>query len=255
VILPVHFPLVIYKKLLRIPTTFEDLKAAFPAISKGLQRLLEYDGYDMEDVMSTNFSIQQPTFGGSITVNLKPNGDNIPVNQSNREEFVKLYATYLLTGSIRQQFDAFRKGFARLCNSPALPRLFSPEDLELLICGNPKLDFTQLESNTRYHGFNIPSGRKRPTEAVVENFWSLVHQMDIEQKKKLLFFVTGSDRAPIKGLQELKFVIQSGGTNEETLPTSHTCFNTLILPNYRNAEDLKNKLLIAINNSQGFGLR
>lgn len=38
------------------------------------------------------------------------------------------------------------------------------------------------------------------------------------------------------------------------LPISHTCFNQLCLPRYPDEETLKEKLIIAISNAEGFGL-
>lgn len=39
------------------------------------------------------------------------------------------------------------------------------------------------------------------------------------------------------------------------LPMSHTCFNQLVLPSYRSRKILKQKLLIALQNAEGFGLQ
>ncbi len=78
--------------------------------------------------------------------------------------------------------------------------------------------------------------------------------MNVDQKKKFLFFTTGSDRAPVGGLGNMRFCILKNGEDGEQLPTAHTCFNHLILPPYKSRERLKEKLLIAINNSEGFGL-
>lgn len=38
------------------------------------------------------------------------------------------------------------------------------------------------------------------------------------------------------------------------LPMSHTCFNQLVLPAYRSKRMMKQKLMIAIQNAEGFGL-
>lgn len=35
---------------------------------------------------------------------------------------------------------------------------------------------------------------------------------------------------------------------------SHTCFNQLVLPTYKNKKTLRTKLLTAIQNAEGFGL-
>ena len=68
-------------------------------------------------------------------------------------------------------------------------------------------------------------------------------------------FATGSDRAPVEGLQAVKLVISKMGGDSDHLPTSHTCFNHLLLPDYPNREALKKALLLAINHATGFGLR
>lgn len=82
-----------------------------------------------------------------------------------------------------------------------------------------------------------------------------MHELDLEHKKKFLFFTTGSDRAPVGGLGTMMFMIMRQGGNKDQLPTAHTCFNHLILPDYSTREKLKEKLKIAINNAEGFGLR
>ena len=38
------------------------------------------------------------------------------------------------------------------------------------------------------------------------------------------------------------------------LPTAHTCFNVLMLSEYPTKEKLKERLLTAIQNAEGFGL-
>ena len=38
------------------------------------------------------------------------------------------------------------------------------------------------------------------------------------------------------------------------LPVSHTCFNQICLPPYKTKKELKQKITIAMSNSEGFGL-
>jgi ubiquitin-protein ligase E3 A len=40
----------------------------------------------------------------------------------------------------------------------------------------------------------------------------------------------------------------------DRLPTSHTCFNVLLLPDYASKDKLRERLLKAIKYSQGFGM-
>ena len=52
-----------------------------------------------------------------------------------------------------------------------------------------------------------------------------------------------------------RFTIERAFGDAEALPSSHTCFNTLVLPQYADAELLREKLLIAIREgNEGFGL-
>jgi len=113
-----------------------------------------------------------------------------------------------------------------VCGGAAL-RMFIAEELELLICGSPALDFRALEDNT-----STEDGYTRDSP-VITAFWEIVHGMTLEEKKKLLFFCTGSDRSPIRGLGSMTFVISRNGPDSDRLPTAHTCFNHLLLPEYK----------------------
>lgn len=161
-------------------------------------------------------------------VDLIQGGGDILVTNANRQEYVKLYCVHLLERSVHRQFTAFKRGFLKMCGGPALA-LFRPEELELLVCGSQRLDFNELQSATLYHG-----GYHRSHE-VVRWFWEVAEEMPMEQKKRLLFFVTGSDRVPIKGLANLapQFTIARNGPASHRLPTAHTCFNQLMLPHYK----------------------
>lgn len=52
----------------------------------------------------------------------------------------------------------------------------------------------------------------------------------------------------------MKLMIARNGPDSDRLPTSHTCFNVLLLPEYTDKEKLKDRLLKAINYSKGFGM-
>lgn len=56
------------------------------------------------------------------------------------------------------------------------------------------------------------------------------------------------------GLSKLKLVIARHGPDSDRLPTAHTCFNVLLLPDYKNFDKLKERLLLAITHAKGFGM-
>jgi len=247
VILDLHFPLVTYKKLLRKRVYFSDLTEVDPLMHKGLIQMKEFDG-DVEDVFCRHFVVEEEVFGEVRKHPLKPGGEDIALNNHNRDEYADLYAKFLLHDSVARQFNSFYNGFHQICGGNALA-LLKPEELELLVCGNPEIDFKKLEMVSQYYGF-------RKESKTVRYFWEIVHELPYEEKKKLLFFITGSDRVPFEGVGQISLNISRGRTASRSfLPTAHTCFNQLVLPDYQDKALLKEKLLIAINNAEGFGLK
>uniref|UniRef100_A0A8C7KA49 Ubiquitin-protein ligase E3A n=1 Tax=Oncorhynchus kisutch TaxID=8019 RepID=A0A8C7KA49_ONCKI len=247
-ILDVHFPMVVYRKLMGKKGTYLDLTDSHPVLYQSLRELLEYEGDVEEDMMITFQISQTDLFGDPITYDLKENGDKIPVNADNRKEFVSLYSDYILNKSVERQFKAFRRGFQMVTNESPLKCLFRPEEVELLICGSRNLDFQALEETTEYDGGYSKDCR------IIKDFWETVHSFGEEDKRLFLQFTTGTDRAPVGGLGKLKMIIAKNGPDTDRLPTSHTCFNALLLPEYDSKEKLKERLLKAITYAKGFGM-
>ncbi|XP_049820248.1 ubiquitin-protein ligase E3A isoform X2 [Aethina tumida] len=249
VILAVNFPMVVYRKLMGKRGSFEDLQEWNPLLYNSLKSMLDYTESDFEEVFMQTFRINYTdVFGSVMSYDLKENGDTINVTQENKYDFVDLYANYLLNKSVEKQFHAFYKGFQMVVDESPLELLFRPEEIELLICGSKNFDFGELEDSTEYDG-----GYTNETP-IIKDFWSIVHAFSVEDKRKLLQFTTGSDRVPVGGLGRLKLVIAKNGSDTDRLPTSHTCFNVLLLPEYSSKEKLKDRLVKAINYSKGFGM-
>ncbi|XP_076004731.1 ubiquitin-protein ligase E3A isoform X2 [Genypterus blacodes] len=247
-ILDVHFPMVAYRKLTGKKGTYMDLADSHPVLHQSLKELLEYNSNVEEDMVITFQISYTDLFGSPVSYDLKEEGEEIPVTEENRQEFVDLYADYILNKSVERQFKAFKKGFLMVTNESPLKYLFRPEEVELLICGSRKLDFEALEKTTDYDG-----GYSKDSQ-IIKDFWETIHSFGEEQKRLFLQFTTGTDRAPVGGLGKLKMIIAKNGSDTERLPTSHTCFNALLLPEYSSKEKLKERLLKAITYAKGFGM-
>lgn len=247
-ILDVHFPMVVYRKLMGKKGTYLDLSDSHPVLYQSLKGVLDYTGNVEEDMMMTFQISHTDLFGNPVIYDLKEEGDQIPVTKENRQEFVNLYADYILNKSMERQFKAFKKGFLMVTNESPLKYLFRPEEVELLICGSRKLDFEALEKTTEYDG-----GYNKDSQ-IIKDFWEIIHSFGEEQKKLFLQFTTGTDRAPVGGLGKLKMIIAKNGSDTDRLPTSHTCFNALLLPEYSSKEKLRERLLKAITYAKGFGM-
>jgi ubiquitin-protein ligase E3 A len=247
VLLDVNFPQAVYRKLLAQPLGLEDM--VDEEIKRGLQQLLDYEGDDVEEVFCLTFDVNWVDLGQEKRKELKPNGCDVPVTADNKEEYVMLYVKWLLVESIYPQYESFEAGFTRVMENSTLD-LLRPEELELLVVGIPQLDFDALEKNTEYEG-----GYSSDSEVVI-NFWRFVRHASSETQLNLMKFITGSTRAPIGGLGKMNFKIQRAGPDSANLPTSHTCFNTLLLPDYgNNYEKLEDRLGRAILECEGFGLQ
>ncbi|CAH8625144.1 unnamed protein product [Dicrocoelium dendriticum] len=239
IILDVHFPSVLYRKLAGKLGTFEDLKDARPDLMPGLTALLEYDDDDFEEAFDCNFVVSySDPFGNTQHHELIPNGSSIPVTKANRQEFAERYADFLLNESVKKQFRAFRRGFQMVVSESPLNFLFRPDEIELLIRGSREYDFRELERVTSYEDYTADS-------PVIKNFWHVVHNMTSEQQRQLLQFSTGSDRIPVGGMSKMKFIIARQGADPHRLPTAHTCFNILLLPDYPTLDQLKREVALS----------
>jgi E3 ubiquitin-protein ligase HUWE1 len=184
---------------------------------------------------------------------LKPGGRNIRVTEETKHEYVDLVAGHILTNAIRPQINAFLEGFNELIPRE-LVSIFNDKELELLISGLPEIDFDDLKANTEYTSYTAGS-------PVIHWFWEVVKAFSKEDMARFLQFVTGTSKVPLEGFKALQGIsgpqrlqIHKAYGAPERLPSAHTCFNQLDLPEYQSKEQLQERLLLAIHEaSEGFG--
>lgn len=195
----------------------------------------------LDDELSTSKSSTPNPLPASPTTQITP-----MVTNKNRDEYIHDYIHQLTYKTVYNQFNAFRYGFFT-CFHPKAISLFSPSGLKALVEGLPDISVAGLERVTRYDGgydFFHPT---------IRQFWTVVHSWSQEKVRKLLEFVTASDRLPVGGVGKLVFTVQKNGMGDGRLPTSLTCFGRLLLPEYTSEEKLRVALEKAVENSKGFG--
>ncbi|XP_058054803.1 probable E3 ubiquitin-protein ligase HERC4 [Anopheles bellator] len=245
-IIAIPFPLALYKKLLGEEVDMSDLRELTPTVARSMQSVLDYEEPDLADVFELTFSTTREYFGEIQTIPLKQGGEEIRVTQENKHEFVQLYIDYVFNKSVEKSFRQFLAGFMRVCGGRVL-QLFKAHELMAVVVGNDEYDWMALEENTEYkNGYSS-------SDQTIRWFWEVFHELPLEEKKKFLIFLTGSDRIPILGMKAIKICIQPM-PDDKFLPVAHTCFNVLDLPHYQTREKLKYKLLQAIQQNQGFNL-
>jgi E3 ubiquitin-protein ligase HECTD2 len=232
--------------------TLDDLAEFRPSLAKGLKQLLEFEG-DVETTFSLEYAIDVDKYGTTVQVPLCAGGLSKPVTNTNRKDYVDLYVRYVLDTAISRQFEPFKRGFYTVCGGNALS-LFRPEEIELLVKGSYEaLDIRSLRAMAEYENW----GARRPdgVEPTIEWFWQSFGNASVVDQRKLLTFITGSDRIPAMGVAALTIKISCLGDDCGRYPTARTCFNVLSLSRYNSKERLEKLLWTAVYESEGFGLK
>ena len=233
-----RFPLLLFKKLLNWPLRLEDFSEIDQVLVRSIRRL------QGDNVMGLYHVVP-----GS-EIELIPNGSNIPVTTTSLSDYISDLTFHLLTGSIDWQFSAFRRGFESISGGSVIYG-YRPDELFSLAYGSDDFDISELTRIAVYEG-----GYHEGCPPIIWLWDCLINRFTTIEQRDFLAFVTGSARAPLAGLAQLKsFTITRASTGDtERLPTAHTCFNTLLLPEYCDAVKLENKLKLAIKHHTGFGL-
>lgn len=223
---------------------------------------------DITDVIDESFTTTEDHFGSMVAIELKPGGDGIAVTEENKEEYVKLLVEHRIARRVREQFKAFMTGLNEIIPQHLID-VFDERELELLIGGISDIDvYVHLSifrlsvygsmtltflpkyrddwsKYTDYRGYD-------PNDDVVQWFWKCVRSWPSERKSRLLQFTTGTSRIPVNGFKDLqgsdgprRFTIEKSG-DANSLPKSHTCFNRIDLPPYKDYAALEHKLTLAV---------
>ncbi|RLV93524.1 putative E3 ubiquitin-protein ligase HUL4 [Spathaspora sp. JA1] len=256
-ILDLQFPISLYKILMGKSLDQQDYKIIFPVCYKNLMSLKSMTEEELSQLDLTFEVCFSDSFGfKNFTRELIPNGSKIQVTGDNLNEYIEKYIQFFINDGIKQQVESFCSGFTHVIGGNALS-LFSPQEIELLLCGSDDsggIDVELLKSVAKYTGWK--SIEEARNSQIVAWFWEYMKELTNKQKRKLLGFVTGSDRVPATGIQNLIFKITLLKNYDcDRLPVAHTCFNELAIYNYSSREKFLDKLNKAISESAGFGIK
>ncbi|EST09718.2 hypothetical protein PSEUBRA_000093 [Kalmanozyma brasiliensis GHG001] len=248
-----------------------------------------------DSTFSLTWSTSIRTADGEIkTIDLVPGGRHRSVKVGERRQFVSKLVWRVLVGSVSRQVTAFRDAWQSIMPSSWLSHnndpkkhgtgitvesatdilskgglaasLFSPEELAQALLSLPTasslsalsqpLDISDLRAATEVI---VPSSL--PPTQVVDWFWSTWSDLSPLHQRRLLAFITGAQDLPASGARGIGLRIHLVATDAVSdfrswpLPWSSTCTSTLFLPTYPTHSLLADKVRIAIEHYQGFGLR
>jgi hypothetical protein len=238
----------------------------YTELSPDFARVLKQGQADPSIMEGLTFEIPMWQNGQSVYQPLIPGGSDKEITSSNIDEYVERAVTWVLRDSIKNQFTAFARGFHSICGGNALS-LFRGEELELLVRGSEDFDLDTLRAAVVYDNWKRPGTQEelqseddvKKNYTVVRLFWDYFEEADITERRRILRFVTGTDRLPPAGIVNLVIKVsrQQMGKGEFRYPSARTCFNQILLPDcfeeravfgkvFRNALDMA---------GTGFGLK
>lgn len=248
VLVPNIFPRVLYKRLLQDldspcikPLCVQDVATVSEDIARSLQHVL--------DCQDEDIAAKFGDLGWELTGRL---GENFQLTLANKAQAVQAYIEWFFHERIAAQFEPLSAGFRAILGGSSLLRsMVDAVQLEKMVCGGTvPVDVAAIRRGVAQEGWTVEEEAE-----YLPTFWDILESFTEAEKVQFVVFVTASDRVPLKGWQDLGLVVQKNGTGDERLPAAYTCFSQLMLPKYTSAERLRTCLLLAVANSEGFGLR
>ncbi|KAJ6637544.1 E3 ubiquitin-protein ligase HECW2, partial [Pseudolycoriella hygida] len=240
-----------YKALLRLPVALSDLESLDNEFHQSLQWIRDND-IGSGSSLGLTFCVTEELLGRIVERELKTGGKSMVVTEKNKKEYLERMVKWRLERS-KEQTDSLVRGFYEVVD-PRLVSVFDARELELVIAGTAEIDINDWRANTEYR-----SGYHDGHQVIVW-FWQVIEKITNEQRLRLLQFVTGTSSIPYEGFSALRgstgprrFCIEKWG-KPNALPRAHTCFNRLDLPPYPTPDILHEKLLLAVEETNTFGI-
>ncbi|OQS06213.1 HECT E3 ubiquitin ligase [Thraustotheca clavata] len=252
-VLPLHFNPTVFKAILGIPLTMDDIECLDSTVYKSLKYILETDS--VEDLTLT-FSVTSYTQDGQVTeIDLIPKGSQILVKESNKYDYIDHMVRYLLFGRCEGQLLALIQGIHDIL-PPELLIPLDHKELELVLCGLTDIDTEDWKANT------VLSVNLKDTP-VVQWFWEIVESLSLDEHVRLLQFATGSTRVPVQGFKGLTsydgkicyFTLKGVPYMPGMYPVAHACYNRIDLPIYPTKELLQEAIsMLLLSDPTGFNI-
>ncbi|ORX59327.1 hypothetical protein BCR36DRAFT_366510 [Piromyces finnis] len=235
-------------KSLRYLEKFIQIKDQYIEEGKSEEEIksIEVDGAKVDDLC---FDFVLP---GYPEIELIPDGENVSVTINNLEDYIVKIIDFTLCSGISKQVKAFREGFNKVFLITDL-QIFEVKEI-LQMISNSEEDWTKetlMKTIKADHGYSMKS------QSVI-NLIEVMSEMNKDEKKEFLEFITGTSRLPLGGFKNLNppFTVVCKTTSsdenpDDFLPSVMTCANYLKLPDYKTKEILKERLTTAIKEGRG----
>lgn len=260
--LSIDLPSMVWKTIVREPLDLADLKAVDYPVYRTLHLMrrpeVESITEDTFEYVFPDLCFTAPNADG-VEVELAPDDAHRQVTWANRLEYARAVEEFRLH-ELEVQIGAICRGLAQMLPIDLLA-LFTWQQLEVLVCGNPDIDIQLLREKTIY------SGNVRETDPHIQMFWRVIESFSAQDRREFLQFVWGRSRLPttkvgfgkdafkisdhtaaILAQNAMPLTYGTSMIHDQYLPVAHTCFFALELPRYSSDAIMSDKLLYAIHN-------
>ncbi|CAM8994499.1 unnamed protein product [Rhodiola kirilowii] len=238
---------VLFMQLAGLDIQLEYIKDTDPTLYHSCKQILDMDDDLVDsDILGLTFTTEYEEFGSRTVVELRPGGGSLKVDSRNRLDYVNALIRSRFCDCTCSQVAHFAKGFEDIMPSPEYMLFFfrclKLEDLDQMLRGSESDLFVEdWKSHTDCIGYT-------DEDPQIIWFWKIVDEMDPEQQRHLLFFWTAVKYLSFEGFSGLssRLEIHRASTTMDHLPTSHTCFNRICLPEYPTYEMMQRRVAIII---------
>ena len=262
-----HLNLTIIKYLLNKQVLLEEMKFYDLSIYKSLKKILESKISENETLKEMNFTYNLTDGKGNIyEVELIPEGKNIYLNDENKNTFIEKIIYYETYYKYKEAIEKIKEGFYSIIKDDIIGKFYTSRELDFEIVGIKIIDLVDWKKNTIYKGIYNENNE------TIKIFWDYLSEMKQEDLKKFFEFCTGLCNVPINGFGSLKGIgnkvqkftieplidyepVNKKINNEFKVIEARTCFNRILLPQYKKKEEMNKAMDIILNHdSNYFGL-
>lgn len=236
--LPFNFPPILWKKLLHEPVNADDLRS-FDAITWSLLNTLQHcenDGICNQELFREKYEDKlRFTYTGcdGVEREIFSGGKDVIVTFDTRLEYCQQVLEKRLC-ECDQQINSISRGLESVMEMRVL-HLFSWQQIEILVGGNPVFDIETWKSHTE-------SSLHPKT---LELFWKVIESLSPKEQEGFVRFAWGRSRLPPAKEFTVKMKLTPRGS--EKLPVAHTCFFSIEIPDYKTEDEMRHGILTAIH--------
>jgi hypothetical protein len=247
---PLNLPELLWKPMVDLPLDRRDLAGIDKTATDAMRMVETWKEEDFLEESESSLDGLAKIFNEVQVESVDDQGQVYfkPLTFENRFEFIQQIEERQLR-TMNSALSAFFVGLVGVLPANVFP-LFTPDELETLICGAPEIDVELLKKVTEYEGEGVHADAEH-----VKYFWNSLEKLDQDQRSRFINFVSARSRLPPSADEfsmNFKIVEPKPAARENPdshLPHSQTCFFTLSLPFYSSEKVCFTKLLYAIDNA------